>query len=246
MKIQIYRFNPETDDAPYLQDLDVELPADRDLMLLDLLEHLKADDPSLTFRRSCREGVCGSDGMNVNGANVLACITPVADILEGRALPSGQRFRRSSTLVIRPLPGLPVIRDLVVDMTPFFQQYEKIRPWLMNDQAPPTAERLQSPEERARLDGFYECILCGCCSSACPSWWWNPETYIGPAGLLWSYRFLADTRDTATQARLAELEDPYSVFRCRGILNCAAYCPKQLNPRDAIARIQTLLVKAGT
>lgn len=245
MDVHVFRFNPDTDHEPYLQTYEVELPTDTDLMLLDLLEQLKREDPSLSFRRSCREGVCGSDGMNVNGANVLACITPVSHLLDGKTLPSGQRLRRRPSLTIRPLPGMPVIRDLVVDMQPFFRQYEAIKPWLINGEPPPAIERRQSPEERARLDGFYECILCGCCSSACPSWWWNPDRYIGPAGLLWSYRFLADSRDTATQERLAELEDPYSVFRCRGIMNCAAYCPKKLNPRDAIGRIQTLLVKEG-
>ena len=245
MDVSILRFNPETDDAPYLRTYTVQLSPDTDLMLLDLLEQLKREDPSLTFRRSCREGVCGSDGMNVNGANVLACVTPVSRLLDGGTLPSGHHFRKSSSLTIRPLPGMPIIRDLVVDMRPFFRQYEAVKPWLMNDEPPPAIERRQSVAERARLDGFYECILCGCCSSACPSWWWNPDRYIGPAGLLWSYRFLADSRDTATRERLAELDDPYSVFRCRGILNCTAYCPKQLNPRDAIARIETLLVKEG-
>lgn len=245
MKISIYRFNPEFDETPYMQDYEFSPPEQGDLMILDVLELLKEQDPTLTYRRSCREGVCGSDGMNINGANVLACITRVSDALNGGTLASGQRLRSSSSLVIRPLPGMPVIRDLVVDMAQFFRQYESIKPWLINDQPPPATERKQTPEQRRQLDGFYECILCGCCSSACPSWWWNPETYVGPAGLLWSYRFLADSRDTATRERLSELDDPFSVFRCRGIMNCTAYCPKGLNPRDAISKIQTLLVKEG-
>ncbi len=233
MKVRVYRYRPELDDVPHMQDFDFDLPAGQDLMVLDVLERLKERDPTLTYRRSCREGVCGSDGMNINGANALACTTHVSDVAS-RGL-----------LELRPMPGMPVIRDLVVDMSQFFRQYEAVQPYLMNDEPPPAQERLQSPEERRRLDGFYECILCGCCSSACPSWWWNPDRYVGPAGLLWAWRFLADTRDTATRERLAGLADPYSVFRCRGILNCTAVCPKGLNPRNAISRIEGLLVKEG-
>ncbi len=244
MKVTIYRYDPDTDETPYLQDYDFELPVGRqDLMVLDVLELLKEQDPTLTYRRSCREGVCGSDGMNINGANTLACITRVSDVLRGGELRSGHRFRRSASITIRPLPGMPVIRDLVVDMDQFMAQYKAIRPWLINDEPPPAQERAQSPDERARLDGLYECILCGCCTSACPSWWWNPERYVGPAGLLWSYRFLADSRDIGTSERLSELDDPFSVFRCRAVLNCVAYCPKGLNPRNAISRIEGLLVK---
>ncbi|MEE8041447.1 MAG: succinate dehydrogenase iron-sulfur subunit, partial [Pseudomonadales bacterium] len=206
----------------------------RDLMVLDLLELAKAQDPTLTFRRSCREGVCGSDGVNMNGMNGLACITPVSSIL------------RRGKLAIRPLPGMPVIRDLVVDMGQFYKQYEKVKPYLINDEAPPAQERLQSPEERARLDGLYECILCACCSTACPSYWWNPDKFVGPAGLLQAYRFLADSRDTATDERLAALEDPFSVFRCRGIMNCVSVCPKKLNPTQAIGQIRTMLLQRGT
>lgn len=171
MKAEIYRYNPEVDKKPYMQKYSIEI-GNRDLMVLDVLEALKVEDPSLTFRRSCREGVCGSDGMNINGKNGLACITPISAALRG-----------SSVLIVRPLPGMPVIRDLVVDLSLFFQQYEKVQPWLINDEPAPAIERLQSPEERARLDGLYECILCACCTSACPSWWWNPDRYIGPAGL---------------------------------------------------------------
>ena len=234
MKFSVYRYNPEVDETPSMQDVEVEVPEGRDLMVLDLLELAKAQDPTLTFRRSCREGVCGSDGVNMNGMNGLACITPVSDVA------------RRGKLAIRPLPGMPVIRDLVVDMGQFFKQYEKVKPYLINDEAPPAQERLQSPEERARLDGLYECILCACCSTACPSYWWNPDKFVGPAGLLQAYRFLADSRDTATDERLAALEDPFSVFRCRGIMNCVSVCPKKLNPTQAIGQIRTMLLQRGT
>ena len=235
MLISIYRYNPETDDKPVMRDIEVELPAGEDPMILDVLELAKRKDSSIAYRRSCREGVCGSDGMNINGRNGLACITPLSD-----ACKPGQK------LVLRPLPGLPVIRDLVVDMSVFYKQYEKVKPYLINDDPPPTIERLQSPEERAKLDGLYECILCACCNTSCPSFWWNPDKFIGPAGLLQAYRFLVDSRDTATAERLAELDDPFSVFRCRGIMNCVAVCPKGLNPTQAIGHIRTMLIQQGT
>jgi succinate dehydrogenase / fumarate reductase iron-sulfur subunit len=234
MKVSVYRYNPDTDEAPRMQDFDVTLPAGKDLMVLDVLELLKAEDPTLTYRRSCREGVCGSDGVNMNGKNGLACITPVSSVA------------KRDKLILRPLPGLPVIRDLVIDMTQFYKQYEKIRPYLINDTPPPARERLQSPEDREKLDGLYECILCACCSTSCPSFWWNPDKFIGPAGLLQAYRFLVDSRDTATAERLAELDDPFSVFRCRGIMNCVAVCPKGLNPTRAIGKIRTMLLQQGT
>lgn len=229
--VQLYRYNPEEDQVPYTQNVEVDEEF-RHRMVLDVLEHLKTRDTTLSFRRSCREGVCGSDGLNINGRNGLGCITKVADALAEKDI-----------LKIRPLPGMPVIRDLVVDQTLFFKQYERVRPWLINDTPTPAIERLQSPEERARLDGLYECILCACCSSACPSWWWNPEKYIGPSGLLQAYRFLVDSRDTATSERLADLGDPFSVFRCRGIGNCAAFCPKGLNPLRAIGHIKLMLAR---
>jgi len=235
MLVSIYRYNPECDDKPAMRDIEVEVPADRDLMVLDVLELAKAKDPSITYRRSCREGVCGSDGMNINGFNALACITPLS-----KALGKGKK------LVLRPLPGLPVIRDLVVDMTQFYRQFEKVKPYLINDEPPPAIERLQSPEQREQLDGLYECILCACCSTSCPSFWWNPDKFIGPAGLLQAYRFLADSRATATRERLAELDAPFSVFRCRGIMNCVSACPKGLNPTQAIGKIRTMLVQEGT
>ena len=233
MQISLYRYDPDADDKPRMEDLELELPGGRDLMVLDVLELLKARDPSISYRRSCREGVCGSDGMNMNGRNGLACTTPVSE-----AAPNGK-------LILRPLPGLPVIRDLVVDMSQFYRQYERIKPWLQNDQPAPPKERRQSPEEREKLNGLYECILCACCSTSCPSFWWNPDKYVGPAGLLQAYRFLADSRDTATEERLADLEDPFSVFRCRGIMNCVEVCPKGLNPTRAIGKIRSMMVEKG-
>jgi succinate dehydrogenase / fumarate reductase, iron-sulfur subunit len=234
MQVSVYRYNPDVDEVPRMRDMTIELPEGKDLMVLDVLELLKAQDPSLSYRRSCREGVCGSDGINMNGRNGLACMTPVSDVAKG------------GKLVLRPLPGLPVVRDLIVDMTQFYKNYEKVQPYLINDKPAPAQERLQSPEDRAKLDGLYECILCACCSTACPSFWWNPDKFIGPAGLLQAYRFLADSRDTATAERLAELDDPFSVFRCRGIMNCVAVCPKGLNPTRAIGKIRTMLLQQGT
>ncbi|MCH8552364.1 MAG: succinate dehydrogenase iron-sulfur subunit [Natronospirillum sp.] len=235
MKVSVYRYNPEADRKPYMQDYTLDLPEGKDLMVLDVLNLLKEQDATLSYRRSCREGVCGSDGMNINGRNGLACITPLSQALNGK-----------SSLVVRPLPGLPVVRDLVIDMSLFYQQYEKIKPYLQNDEPAPAIERLQSPEDRAKLDGLYECILCACCSTSCPSFWWNPERFVGPAGLLQAYRFLADSRDTATDERLAELDDPFSVFRCRGIMNCVNVCPKGLNPTRAIGHIRSMLLKNAT
>lgn len=234
LQVSLYRYNPETDDAPFMQDFSVETGG-KDLMVLDVLELIKAEhDGSVTYRRSCREGVCGSDGLNMNGKNGLACITPLSEAVKG------------DKLVIRPLPGLPVIRDLVVDMSLFYAQYEKVQPYLQNPTPAPAIERLQSPEERAQLDGLYECILCACCSTSCPSFWWNPDRFVGPAGLLQAYRFLADSRDTATEDRLSKLDDPFSVFRCHGIQNCVNVCPKGLNPTKAIGHIRTMLLNRAT
>lgn len=228
MRFSIYRYNPETDSKPHMQDYDVQLePTDR--MLLDALVRIKAQDDTFAFRRSCREGVCGSDAMNINGKNALACITRIADVRE--------------PVVIRPLPGLPIIRDLIVDMSQFFKQYHSIKPYLVNDTPAPEKERLQSPEDREELNGLYECILCACCSTACPSFWWNPDKFVGPAGLLQAYRFIADTRDQAIDERLDNLEDPYRLFRCHSIMNCADVCPKGLSPALAISKITSLMVK---
>jgi len=229
MLFKIYRYDPDNDAKPYMKEYEVELgPNDR--MLLDALIRIKEMDDSLSLRRSCREGVCGSDAMNINGKNGLACITNLADL--------------KTPVELRPLPGMPVIRDLVVDMSQFFKQYHSVKPYLSNDNpAPETEERLQSPEERAELDGLYECILCACCSTSCPSFWWNPDKFVGPAGLLQAYRFLADSRDESTSERLDNLEDPYRLFRCHSIMNCVDVCPKGLNPTKAIGKIKDMLVK---
>ncbi len=228
MKISIYRYDPDKDAKPYMKDYDVELDH-ADNMLLDALVRVKEMDDSFAFRRSCREGVCGSDAMNINGKNGLACVTKIAELPEH--------------VTLRPLPGLPVIRDLIVDMTQFFKQYHSIKPYVVNHDAPPERERLQSPQDREALNGLYECILCACCTTACPSFWWNPDKYVGPAGLLQAYRFIADTRDQETAARLDDLEDPYRLFRCHSIMNCVDVCPKNLNPTQAIGKIKELMVR---
>ncbi|MCK5873646.1 MAG: succinate dehydrogenase iron-sulfur subunit [Alcanivoracaceae bacterium] len=235
MKVSIYRYNPETDREPYMKEYEVDTGG-KDLMVLDVLNLVKEQDDSLVYRRSCREGVCGSDGMNINGKNGLACITPLSlaapGVLDGR-----------KALILRPLPGLPVVRDLVVDMTMFYNQYEKVQPYLQNNTPAPAIERLQSPADREKIDGLYECILCACCSTSCPSFWWNPDKFLGPAALLQSYRFLADSRDQATDERLARMDDPFSLFRCRGIMNCVSVCPKGLNPTRAIGHIREMLLE---
>ena len=233
LEINIYRFNAETDAFPYMQTFNFTKP-ERDIMVLELLNLLKEQDPTISYRRSCREGVCGSDGMNINGKNGLACITPLSQVLKGNKLD------------LRPLPGLPVIRDLVVDMEEFYAQYEKIKPFLQNDSTTPEIERLQSPEDRDKLDGLYECILCACCSTSCPSFWWNPDKFVGPAALLQAYRFIADTRDSRAEERLEALSDPFSVYRCHGIMNCVSVCPKGLNPNKAIGNIKSMLLKDST
>jgi len=234
LQVSIYRYNPEVDNAPFMQDFQVDTGG-KDLMVLDVLEMIKAQqDSSVTYRRSCREGVCGSDGLNINGKNGLACITPLSESV------------KNDKLVIRPLPGLPVIRDLIVDMSLFYAQYESIQPYLQNNTPAPAIERLQTPEDRAKLDGLYECILCACCSTSCPSFWWNPDRFVGPAGLLQAYRFLADSRDMAREERLSRLDDPFSVFRCHGIQNCVNVCPKGLNPTKAIGHIRTMLLDRAT
>jgi len=228
MHFSIFRYNPEHDTKPYMQDYEIELQA-TDRMLLDVILRLKVQDDSLTIRKSCREGVCGSDAININGRNGLACITPVRELKE--------------PVKLRPLPSFPVIRDLVVDMTEFFKQYYSIKPYLINHEAAPEKERLQSPEDRRKLDGLYECILCACCTSQCPSSWWNPDKFVGPAGLIQAYRFIIDSRDQATQDRLDDLNDAYRLFRCRTIMNCTEVCPKGLVPSRAIEKIRLMMVK---
>lgn len=233
ISFSIYRYDPDRDEKPRMQEYQLEesLLEGRQ-MLLDAILLLKAEDDSLSFRRSCREGVCGSDAMNINGRNGLACVTPLSELKQ--------------PITLRPLPGMPVIRDLIVDMEPFYKQYRAIKPWLINDEPEPEIERLQSDDDRKKLDGLYECILCGCCSTACPSFWWNPDKYLGPAALLQSYRFLVDTRDKATSERLDELEDPFRLFRCHTIMNCVEACPKGLNPAHAIHHIREMLLKRSS
>jgi succinate dehydrogenase / fumarate reductase iron-sulfur subunit len=227
MKLSLYRFVPEEDAKPRMQDYDIPLRGER--MLLDVLERVKQVDPSFSYRRSCREGVCGADGMNINGRNGLACLTNIRTLQE--------------PVVIRPLPSFPVIRDLVVDMTRFYRQYHSVRPVVIPRGRLPEKERLQSPQERDALNGLYECILCACCTSSCPSYWWNPERFLGPAALLQSARFIADTRDGDTEGRVDALNDAYKLFRCRVIMNCADVCPKGLNPAAAIEGVRQVLLR---
>ncbi len=227
MRFLIQRFNPETDEKPYLQEYEVEVTPG--MMLLDAFKAIKEQDESLAVRYSCGEGVCGSDAMNINGTNGLSCITPLADLKE--------------PVTVHPVPGMPIIRDLIVDMSTFYHQYRAVKPYLIHHDPMPETELLQSPEDRDKLDGLYECILCGCCSTACPSFWWNPDKFRGPAALLQAWRFLADSRDQATALRLDELEGPYRLFRCHTIMNCMNVCPKQLNPTEAIGHIKKLMLK---
>ncbi len=229
MRFKIYRFNPETDTAPYTKEYELS-DIEPGTMLRDALLRIKNEqDESLSFRHSCGEGVCGSDGMNINGKNGLACVTAVETLKQ--------------PIIINPLPGMPVIRDLVIDMTQFYTQYRVAKPWLIVNDPVPEIEFTQTPEQRDKLDGLYECILCGCCSTSCPSFWWNPDKFMGPAALLQSWRFLSDSRDQATDERLEDLEGPYKLFRCHSIMNCVDVCPKQLNPTKAIGEIKKLMLK---
>ena len=230
MTFSIQRFDPEKDKKPYMQDYQFDVSSIKGKMLLNVLEALKEkQDPSLGFRRSCGEGVCGSDGMNINGTNGLACVTKLADLPD--------------KVTLRALPAFPIVRDLIVDMENFFEQYKRAQPFLQNQEKAPDKERLQSPQDRAKLDGLYECILCACCTSSCPSYWWNPDKFMGPAALLTSYRFVVDSRDQATATRLSALKDPYSAFRCRSIMSCASVCPKGLNPTKAIGHLRSEMMK---
>lgn len=229
MKFSIYRYLPESDKPPFMQEYELA-SVKPGMMLLDALLQIKAElDETLSFRRSCGEGVCGSDGMNINGRNGLACITPLSGLRE--------------PVTIRPLPGLPVLRDLVVDLEVFYQQYRAVKPYLTVHDPIPEVEFRQSPRQRDRLDGLYECILCACCSTSCPSFWWNPDKFRGPAALLQAWRFLADSRDQATEERLRDLEGPFRLFRCHSIMNCVDVCPKGLNPTRAIGEIKKLMLK---
>ena len=228
-RFKVYRYDPDSGDNPRTDTFDVDTE-DCGQMVLDALIKMKGDqDPSLTFRRSCREGICGSCSMNIDGTNTLACTKPISEV--------------KGEVRIYPLPHLPVIKDLVPDMTTFYAQYTSIEPWMKTDSpAPSNRERLQSPEDRAKLDGVYECIMCACCSTACPSYWWNGERYLGPAILLQAYRWLIDSRDEATGERLDDLEDPFRLYRCHTIMNCTKTCPKNLNPAQAIGEIKKMMV----
>jgi succinate dehydrogenase / fumarate reductase iron-sulfur subunit len=231
----IYRWDPEKVDAdgkplnPQVDRFEVDLDKCAPMVLDALIKMKDEQDPSLTFRRSCREGICGSCAMNIDGTNTLACTKAIADV--------------KGEVNIYPLPHMKVVKDLVPDMNHFYAQYESIEPWLKTDSAAPAnAERLQSPEDREKLDGLYECILCACCSTSCPSYWWNPDRYLGPAILLHAYRWIIDSRDEATGDRLDDLEDPFKLYRCHTIMNCAKACPKGLNPAKAIAEIKKMMV----
>jgi succinate dehydrogenase / fumarate reductase, iron-sulfur subunit len=221
--LSIYRFDPEQDSKPYMKDIEVDRDACQGIMLLDALEAAKRKDPSIAFRRSCGGGVCGSDGMNINGKNGLACQTPLAGLPD--------------KVVLRPLPGMPVIRDLIVDFDHFFKQYESVDPFLRPLKELPSKELKQTVAARQELDGLYECILCACCTSSCPSYWWNPDQFVGPAGLLWACRFILDSRDMTQKQRLEDLQGLYRLYRCRSIMNCTDVCPKGLNPNEAILNI---------
>jgi succinate dehydrogenase / fumarate reductase iron-sulfur subunit len=233
---RIYRYDPEDRDdtgKPHNPRVDTfEIDMDNCApMVLDALIKIKDEmDSSLTFRRSCREGICGSCAMNIDGTNTLACLKPINEV--------------KGDVKIYPLPHMPVVKDLVPDMNHFYAQYESIQPWLKTQSAPPQGtERLQSPEDRAKLDGLYECILCACCSTSCPSYWWNSDRYLGPAILLHAYRWIIDSRDEMTGDRLDNLEDPFRLYRCHTIMNCAKTCPKGLNPAKAIAEIKKLMLE---
>ncbi|MXP42395.1 succinate dehydrogenase iron-sulfur subunit [Altererythrobacter soli] len=229
-RFKIYRWDPESGENPRYDTFELDLD-DCGPMVLDALIKIKNEiDPTLTFRRSCREGICGSCSMNMNGRNGLACTTAMEDL--------------KGEIRITPLPHMEVVKDLVPDFSHFYAQYASIRPWLQTVTTTPSGkERLQSPEQREKLDGLYECILCACCSTACPSYWWNSDQFLGPAILLQAYRWLADSRDEMTGERLDDLEDPFRLYRCHTIMNCANVCPKGLNPAKAIAETKKLLVE---
>ncbi|MEY4769197.1 MAG: hypothetical protein RL637_1836 [Pseudomonadota bacterium] len=228
-RVEIYRFNPDHPNNPRIDVYHLNLNRCGPMVLDALLKIKNETDSTLTFRRSCREGVCGSCAMNINGKNTLACTQAISDYPE--------------TIKIFPLPHMSVIKDLVVDMSHFYAQYASIKPWIETQTpAPADRERLQSHEDRQKLDGLYECVLCACCSTSCPSYWWNSERYLGPAILLQAYRWLADSRDENQGERLDELDDSFKVYRCHTIMNCTDTCPKGLNPAKAIAEIKKLLL----
>jgi len=228
MKFKIYRFNPETDKKSYIQEYELDNVEPGTMLLAALLRIKDEQDETLSFRRSCGEGVCGSDGMNINGTNGLACITSTDELKQ--------------PIEVKPLPGLPVIRDLIIDMEQFYKQYRAVKPYMIVNDPMPEVELKQTPEQREQLDGLYECVLCACCSTSCPSFWWNPDKFLGPAALLQASRFIEDSRDQAFEERLADLEGPFKLFRCHTIMNCVNVCPKGLNPTRAIGRIKHKMV----
>ena len=228
MKFKIYRYNPEADKKPYVKEYELDNVEPGTMVLAALLRIKDEQDETLSFRRSCGEGVCGSDGMNINGVNGLACITSTDDLKQ--------------PIEIKPLPGLPVIRDLIIDMDQFYKQYRAVKPYLIVNDPMPEVELKQTPEQREQLDGLYECVLCACCSTACPSFWWNPDKFLGPAALLQASRFIEDSRDQAFEKRLENLEGPFKLFRCHTIMNCVQVCPKGLNPTKAIGKIKNKMV----
>ena len=228
---RVYRWSPDDGENPRIDTYEVDLAACGPMVLDALLKIKNEIDPTLSLRRSCREGICGSCAMNIDGTNTLACICAIDRLAKG-------------DVKIYPLPHMPVVKDLIPDLTHFYAQYSSIKPWIRTQSpAPGATERLQSPEERKKLDGLYECILCACCSTACPSYWWNGDKYLGPAILLQAYRWIVDSRDEATGERLDDLEDPFKLYRCHTIMNCTRTCPKGLNPAKAIAEIKKLMVE---
>jgi succinate dehydrogenase / fumarate reductase iron-sulfur subunit len=229
-KFLVYRYDPESGENPRVDTFEIDLD-DCGPMILDALLKIKSDvDATLSLRRSCREGICGSCSMNIGGRNTLACTAAIADY--------------DGEITVYPLPHQPIVKDLVSDLTNFYAQYASVEPWMKAETPPPPdRERLQSPEDRKKLDGLYECILCACCSTSCPSYWWNGDRYLGPAALLNAYRWIVDSRDEATGDRLDELEDPFKLYRCHTIMNCTDACPKELNPAKAIAEIKKKMVQ---
>ncbi len=229
-RFEVYRYDPDSGENPRIDNFDIDL-ADCGPMILDAMIKIKNEvDPTLTFRRSCREGICGSCAMNIDGVNTLACTLAIEDV--------------KGDVSIYPLPHMAVIKDLVPDLTHFYAQYASIKPWLQTrTPAPPDSERLQSKEEQELINTPSACILCACCSTSCPSYWWNSDRYLGPAALLATYRWLVDSRDEATGERLDELEDPFRLYRCHTIMNCTNACPKDLNPAKAIGEIKQMLVE---
>lgn len=227
MIFEIYRYQGDSESSPSYARYEVDIKDIRGIMLLDALEHIKVLDSSLAFRRSCGSGVCGSDGMNINGKNGLACMTRLSDL--------------PNKVIIRPLPSMPVIKDLVVDLSGFYKQFESVQPYLNPKKSLGEKEHLVSIAEDEEISGLLDCILCACCTSMCPSYWWNPSRFVGPAGLLWACRFIMDSRDMSTEDRLESLDDLYRLYRCRSIMNCVAVCPKGLNPNEAISKIRTCM-----